>query len=264
MSRVIIPIADHVSGLHNGHLQVINFAKEFPGNPIIKVIKDARNWRQHLTHGGPFIPQPVSPKMYKDINKINVPMEEVNVQPIPEPQRAAMYKKASALVSLYNDALLLDEYKWRATVLLMGLFAFTHSTISRSDVYVRGPELVSFFQNSVRKLIGGPEVKIYSKIIKNKENKIKEQGSLDYLPSFCNAHINRLRSVIDGAKPYFKPGKNHDLIAELNSAYSSKPWNIKAVAVYEGGMVPGRLEMVLFEFLTDRGTSIVEEVDYYN
>lgn len=273
MGRVIIPIADHVSGLHKGHLQVIDFANEFPGTKVVRVIKDAKRWRQHLLTGTPFTaPRPVSSKMRTDLNKkmyanpdkVETSWEEVNVQSVPEIQRVVMYKKANALISLYEDVLLLDEYKRRAMILLMGLLSFSHVTIDRNDIFVRGPDLVSFFQNSVRKLIGAPEVKIYPHIIKSEETKIREQGSLDDVPTYYDSYVKRLGSMIAGAAPYFRPGRNSKLVVELNEAYISKPWSIRGIAVYEGGMVQGRLENVLISFPSNNGTVIIEDTNYYN
>ena len=264
MGKVLIPIENHVNGLHKGHEAIIDFAKSFPGTHIVRVLGNAKNWRNHLLTGGPFAPEFISPKMNKNIEDKGCVAEEVNLMQVYEAWRVPMYNKATALVSLYKERLILDDYIKRAIAMVMGSMAFKYSTVDRNDIIIRGPEVNAFFQKSMQKLLGGPEIIIYPNIIKNLTTNIKEQGILDKIPSAYYPYINRLYKVIEGAKEYYKVGKNEKLVQELNDAYSGKPWTIKDIVVFDGGMVPGRMAITQFIFPAYEGTAIVEDIDYKN
>jgi len=262
MGRVIVPIANHSEGLHAGHQALLDFAKTFPGTYVVKVVGRPRDWLNHLTLGLGFAPEKKSQKMVQDIIDKGFIVEDQNAFKIDESWRAPMAQKAAAFVSLYKDFLLTDDYIQRATAIVMGAMAFQHSTVSRNDIIIKGPDIASFFQKSVSKLGNSVDIEIFPKVIKSSITKIREQSSFNKIPSMYNNFINRIRYMLDGAKDRYKIGKNDKLVQELNDAYVLNTCKIKDILVFEGGLVPGRLEVAQFTFPTDEGIIVIEEIDY--
>ncbi len=263
MGKIVIPINNHKNGLHEGHKALIDFAKSFGGDTVVKVHKDTKEWGDYLLKGNPFS-SVTSPyiKLLDDIDKKAAKAEITEWKTVPEKYRIRALDKANALVDLYKDSLLIDNYIQRAVIEIASMLVSPPITTGKIDGIIRGPELVGFFLQSVEKLIGRRDYYIYPQIIKNPNFKIKDQGSFDRVFPDYTPQLVRLHYVVEGAREFYKPGLNSDLVKELNISYLKRPWKVKDIAVFEGGLISGRMEVTQFEFPTHPGSIIIEEVDY--
>ena len=262
MGKVIVPIGNHSEGLHMGHTAVLDFAKTFPGTHVVKVGGRRNMWSTYLTTGTEFVPEKTSSKLVQDIVDKDFLIEDQSIFHVTESWRVPMLRRATAFVSLYKDFLLTEENVQSAIAIVMGASAFQHSTRDRNDIIVKGPDVASFFQKSVNKLGNSVDIEIFPKIIKNSTTRIKEQSSFNKILPHYHQFVNRIRYMLDGAKDRYKIGKNDKLVQELNDAYALRAWKIKNILIFEGGFVPGHLEIAQFEFPATEGTIMIEEIDY--
>jgi hypothetical protein len=177
---------------------------------------------------------------------------------------------ASAFMEPYKDTLILDRYIQVATLLVAG----THlrrkiwkDQMLKSKIPIeaaaRGPSVISFFLAQVNPKLGRPPCYVYPKIVKDPRTGIQFQSSINQILGSHRPALERLPMVLGEFKDRLKVGRNLELEKEINGSYYYTPWKIQEIAVFEGGMVPGRLEVVSFRFPCLRGSILIEVTEYY-
>jgi hypothetical protein len=76
--------------------------------------------------------------------------------------------------------------------------------------------------------------------------------------------LRGIRKKIKEASKFYAVGLNEKLVTELNASYQGEDWIAHDIAVWEGGMVLGRIEAVGFSVKSGDGKwHFFEEVEYY-
>lgn len=263
-ARTTVPMNQHSSGLHEGHLQLVELAKSV-GDRIVVPITSNRNWYDYVIDGTILIAEDTDiSKQLKDIESLGAyPLVAAPIE-ISNEKRIEWRKKAEDVLKGFKEYTLTPYFYRLVLGLTMDLCRQIERSSGKVKYMVRGPELHSFLTKAIKPILGSKvEVIIYPKIVKHPDSGIKLQSGLSRIDSFYYKDIYRLRNMIDGAKDKFKRGLNVDLTKELNSSYKHKPWTIESILNLEGGIIPGALKIIRFEFPAKKGgTVILEDVDY--
>jgi hypothetical protein len=264
-SRTTIPMNKHTSGLHDGHRQLIKLAHTIGDRVVVPMLFNVRDWYTYLIDG--IVPQMEEVNIDKQLNELTAYNTHPMVMPfyeIPLEKRLEWRHKAEGVLEKFQQYLCTPLYQRFALALAMDLCRQIERSKGNVKYMVKGPEWHSFLIKAIKPLLGSPvEVIIYNKIEKHEESKIKLQSGLSKIDPVHYPEIYRLKSVMEGAKDRFIIGSNEKLVEELNAAYYSRPWKIVSITVFEGGIIPGRLETMQFTFPNPKGGSIIlEEVNY--
>jgi len=267
VGKILIPIGGH-SFVTDAHAELIRYAKTL-GDPLVYLIRDFREWSTWVRGGQRRKPTNiVTTEQVEGFKQLGAEVVEQEPAYVDEDVRLRLLAEAEALVNIYADQLIISRYKILATSFLLRRWArlesnpgFSHYNI---DAILNGPDILGFFRKSVGKLLGGVPYVIMPKIIKDSVVKIRAQFTMSLLPPDYYEATLELRSVFEDTKPKFKVGNNTALVQEVNNSYKDRIWKVCEIAVFEGGMIDGRIDMMSWLFPNNKGGSLViEDLDYY-
>ena len=267
-NAVLVPMSGRETEIHEGHIQLINYAKKF-GDPIVIVDQGFKKWVRYLASRDFKTKPDLEENVTAEVASIEKQGVKVFVNKPPAVNSRVMnniHRSSVGLAQIYEKELMFKRYFRLAVATLVGrtLAKRRWQIVRNPPISVRGPEVLSFFQKSVSKLMGGSEVEIMPTIVKDPATKIRMQGSMAGIPKTMREHIVKFRDVVDNAKSHYEIGRNIKLEKELRLSYKQEPWRVGSIGVWEGGMIKGRLEVTTFVVANDSGGSILlEEVDYY-
>jgi hypothetical protein len=252
---ITVQRSDH--GFHAGHLALIEYAKQF-GDVYVQLVENliARNHYLRTGQG--------SPKYQLDTKIYDEQCQALGIKYLKpvyitlEPaRRQAAYEYARQTAEKFRSFLLADRYIDQATYAMMIRPSVWADKQSYPDMYIMGPEIVSFFLARTWQTLHRTPIQIYPRIVKD-ECGLKASHSWKEVPF----DKSRIRHVINGVRDRYKVGTNDDLVKELNLSYPpSVGWRVHDILVWDGPR--GRLEVTSFTYRTAAGMHIVEEIDYY-
>lgn len=262
MKKVVVPIQAKETPIHDGHREVIEFAKQF-GDVTVRITPPMSDTCTYLLEGR-VIKKDIDTSLLLDsIQKLGIKhrlpkdVEWGNR----ERWRQSWLKKATNLIELYKDSLILDRYIKQATALTVAAYMKSGGK-PEEDVTVMGPEIAHFFLKNIGKLFNSAPLEIYPRIIKDKNTKLKAQGALSHIaPTIAE----ELYQMVKGAQEYYKVGSNKELVKELQAAYKGRKefWTLEDITVFEGKFYGGRIEITGFRLPIENGIWLIEEVEYF-
>jgi len=250
--RVLVPMAGHDFGLHDGHRALIEWAKIF-GDVHVAITPDWLKLQVYLLHGRKYVPEQDISSQVKSIEDLGVPY---HIRPpilIGESRRLELKKEVEAIIDCYSEEIILDRYR-------DFLIAAAMQRIIRKvgyDLVVRAPEAPTFILKALQGPFGWIDMKIYHEIVKNKDG-IKLQSLLnrEEIKSF---DLKKLKKAEEDLRPTLKKGNNIELVREINLSIQDPEWKLSNAAVFEGSIFKGRVEV--FSFFV-KGI-FIEDNDYY-
>lgn len=261
MKKVVVPIQAKETPIHDGHKEVIEFAKQF-GDVTVRIIPPMSDTCTYLLEGRVIKKEIDTSLLVESLQRLGIKhtFPKDTEWETRERWRQSWLKKATNLVALYRDSLILDRYIKQATALTIAAYMKSGGK-PEEDVTVMGPEIAHFFLKNIGKLFNSAPLEIYPKIIKDKNTKLKAQGALSHM---APAIIEELYQMVKGAQEYYKVGSNDELVKELQTAYKGRKafWVLKDITVFEGKFYGGRMEITGFEVPIENGIWIIEEVEY--
>jgi len=256
--------------LHDGHKAIIEYAKSI-GDTSVLIVVDPLAMNEYLLNGKFRTPKSSSvARMKDDLENLGVPQVWRSVSnsiDINEPKRQKMYDSMSGLINTYSSSILIpSNFQLAMGSLLMRLMSTPLRGLKKSNeeqIQVRGPEWVGFFLKATLPVLGrGERIEIFPNVIKDPKFGIKYQTRMKDTFEADWPQLMRLGQAALGARDKFKIGRNEELVNELNLSYTHRPWKWHEILVWEGGLVPGRLEVVQFAVRSARGLVLIEESWY--
>jgi len=271
MGHVAVNILAKQGAIHNGHKAILNYTKQF-GKPMAIITPNPMGWSNYVMHGTPYTESniDITPQL-ASIHELNIETVVLENKMIDEKLRQTTLQQVTSFVNLYKDQILSDRYISFTIYTATSMLLRSKSGIDykfKVDRFVRGPEFVNFFIKAMGPLMGlestiAEKYLIYPHIIKDEKFGIKAQSRLDNVPEIYQEEIKRIPYIVAGARDRFKVGNNKDLAQELREVYGpSRKIKLDEILVYEGGFVPGRLEVVSFLYRDPKGYTFVEDVNY--
>jgi len=272
MIKVTSPMGLHLEGLHDGHRAVLEYAKQFGDRIVVPIVPQIQHWYTYLSTGRYLINKKYSKKELeafrneiKEIRALGAFPRPFHLNPVPEEKRQEWQVQAEEVIKDFENQILTPAHRQIAIAVTAGVMRDLAHPKSGSVKYtVRGPEFHNFVLKYVKeKIHSHVEVKIYPNIIKDPVTHIRMQGSQFRIDSGYVYQSRALGSVVGGIRPYFKVGLNPKIVSDVNGSYGDI-WKLKDIIVLEGGIIPGRLEIVQFVFPKQGGGSIIiDDVKYH-
>jgi len=255
MDKAVLIMQDHPQGIHNGHRELIRFAKSQVDELIVGITPDYHKWIRYLVFGEPYrASKKILRKQVMQLKAMGIDHWYMKRKFfISRPRRLLAFKMAKEILAPHEEQLLFERYKTMATAGIMGYFL--RSQKRQYDLVIRGPEVVNFFFDHISDRTGWPRTKFLRRIVKN-QGGLKYQSSLKDVDEADQAEIKR---ISDEVKSFLKKGDNFEIINEINRSYDEKKWDMKEATIFEGGFVKGRIEVVSFKI----GNKTIEDIDYY-
>jgi len=250
--KILAPMAGHIFGLHDGHRALLKWGKQF-GDVHAAITPNWPKWQSYLVHGDKnILPQDIS-KQTAELEKLNIPYFIREPIFLNEHRRKELKKEVESAIDAYSEFILFDRHR---EFLIAAIMQRLLRKIDY-DLIIRGPEAPSFILKDLRGFFGWIEMKIFPKIIKDK-NDFKCQTLLnrEEVKAF---DFKILKNVKKEIRPHIKPGKNIELIRNYNDSNKNPDWKISNIGVFEGPLFGGRVEV--FRFFIKRFW--LEDCDYY-
>jgi len=242
---VILPMAAKKVAIHQGHVEIINYAKQF-GRVLIVLILNPNETYQ---------PGDLRP-MYQSLSPLGI--EEVvlrkpnwdndDLKNTKEEFKDLKYDFLSGdKLETYHKYLAAQRYRWGVKMKTM----------------VMGPDIENFLTKvALKSKKYEDRLTIFPKIVKDKYwlrirttplNISEEQYVI----------LKTLPSETDRIRFKFHVGDNADVVHWGNRHYKNVKWRYKTIQVFEGEPWGGRFEYIVYEFDNpDGGTRVVDEANY--
>lgn len=264
MGKLMVQMNSH-SSLHEGHRELFKYGKSFGDIEALVYIDLPKIWKYFSTgeKKDPIEDTDLS-KLLSDLDELDIKHDCRSISHLPdlkEEDRTKCYKEGLNLAIQHRDILLSNRYD----DIIARRYVVSKLVHSRPNVDILcGPEIPYFFRRNFNKDFGGDrQVYIMPKMVQDPDIGIRYQIYKDLAVTHYS-DIGRIKYMIDGARPFFKPGINDKLVLELQEAYSTRSWKLRDILIYEGDFVDGRLEVVSVSLPhpTRGGTIILDSMIY--
>lgn len=262
--KVLVSIAGKEGPVHPGHIELINYAKSF-GDVTIRIAPKFRSWSSYVLTGRRDEESEDLTEMINSIESLGVSVLVADLPVVDEEARKATLEDAAKWVDLYKNTLVFERYRSLALTSLAGAY-LREISINTYQKVVRGPDVISFFLKSVFQLLGASKERIIMPTMVKDPNAIRYQSTTERLPVKFQSVLLELKTIMDDVRPAMRRGRNNKLVDDLNrEVCKDKEWSVFEAAVFEGGVIEGKIEVLAFSFPTDNkgGHLIIEEVDYH-
>jgi len=261
---ILVPIDGKIGKIHAGHKELINYAKEL-GTVVVSVTPSLISWYNHVLKGHVFEDAPEPAAELSSIQELGVDVFVMKREIFDEQNRLKYLKKAEKMVDELEQDLFIDSYKNALIVGLVGGLSREDKKLNllKIDSVVRGPEVLSFFFKYFANKLNWPKNVIMPSITKHSTYKIKHQSLLDLLSSEAKIYVKQFSSILDSVQSQLELGNNSKIVEELNYSYQNENWSVRDIAVWEGGIVDGRIEVMRFLVRSGEATLIIEDTRYY-
>ncbi len=264
---VIIPMDLHPS-LHPGHIALLNFAKTISDDVTVRIMPNSFLWWYYLSGNLNFpTPLPSGFDIYSHIQSLP-PFTEENCDFIKQivslgckyyvskdlyaPVDKDVLQKArdeahEAVLSNYASFLEDQNLIWIAEACYIKRLLYPAEPY---DVQVMGPELLNFVLVDMAKLLptsSFPSTIIMPEMIKNPETGLRYGSSWNALTTVEYNDATVLKNIIDTNKI---SNDSSVIKAAINSSKTTETWTCRNIIIREGGLVPGKLETLFFDFPT--------------
>jgi hypothetical protein len=244
MGKLLVQMNSHLA-LHNGHRELFNYGKSF-GEVSVTVYRDLPTIWKYFSSGEKKVPKEDIDlsKLLSDLDELDIKYECKSLSHLPtlhEEDRARYYQEGLNLAIQNRDILLSRRYD--DIIARRYVVSKLIHYLQNVDILC-GPEIPYFFRRAfTNNFEGKGQIYIMPKMVQDPEIGIRYQMYKDIAVAKYS-DIGRIKYMIDGARPFFKPGRNDKLVTELQEAYPTRSWTLKDIVVYEGDFVDGRLEVV--------------------
>lgn len=248
--------------LHLGHIALLNYAKSF-GEAHAPVYLDSRAIAHYIQTGQIIRTQNVNIHgMKKELDGLGVKSHYISLLKTckNEKNRLRAYEEALRVTNLYKDILLTPILQQQALTMMASrlMIKLSGNLEERAAAEIRGPYITNFVLKEIYKRVKSPlRVEIFPQIIMDRTTGLNYQSSIEKYP-----WLPRVGQAILGARERFKIGRNEELVKELNSAYQHRPWKWYEIIVWEGGLVPGKLELVQINTVDESGLKLLGMQSY--
>jgi hypothetical protein len=274
-SVIVVMQAKNVP-IHRGHINLINFAKQY-GNVVV-LIRDFK-WFVRFCFLGI-----KDTEIEEDIRQQVESLESLGIQVvyqplIPESQafiasnimtdkvRIEWFNSAKEKVKPFEDQLILQR-KINSCILLemrINFWKVVHGETIPFSSSVVGLDVDYFYAKIVCKnaFTNWPQNRImYSSRDVDPETGFNYQTSTSSLTPEQRTSCLELREIIDGVRHRYVKGLNTELVNEINSNYPNKLWKMNDIAVLRDGIFKTSvLECLSFLFVAqDSSIIIVEDI----
>lgn len=264
MGIVRVAIQNSKYGLHNGHRELIRYGKSL-GDVIVCLAENLMDRNNYLVTGAGKPHYKINDSQFaQDCQDLGVKYKKPYFIVCSEAKRKEAYAFAKGFADQYAGVLLADRYIMEYTSQLIREWFLTlgvRARENRGDIYLSGPDVISFFWKYRTEQKWPMQRVIWPNIVRDDFGLKLSTSSMD-----ITFDKTLLRQSIDGWKPKYKVGKNEELVKELNASYSEETvgWRVNDILVYEGGFVPGRLEVTSIRYSTGPlSYKLFEELEYH-
>lgn len=264
-SRTIVPMNKHKTGLHDGHRKLIKLAQDVGDRVVIPMLYDTFAWYTYLLDDIVVsIPEVDNTEQMREFEQHQVVPWVMPFYEIPLEKRLEWRRKAEGVLQQFYPYLYSPFHQRYALQLTIELIRQIERSKGGVKYAVKGPEWQSFLIKALKPLLGSPvQVIIYPKIEKDPATHIRLQGGVSYMYPTHRQELTKLNGIIAGIRPKLTIGNNAALVQEVNASYRKRPWKLESIGVFEGGIIPGRLESFRFTFPAEvKGTVVIEETNY--
>lgn len=246
--KILVPMSGHTKGLHDGHRALIAYAQTL-GDATIRILPDYEKTLLYARTGLKFPGTENVSKQINDLEAAGIKWETKGPLFTSESRRREAQNKAWKILLPIAKKLLIQRYI--DLVLSMLTMKFLSDERHKYDLIARGPEIplfIGFIGDIARRTKS-----IFLKEIIKDENGLK-LGSIAIGDEGPN-----IQKAIGQVKCFLKPGRNSDLIREINQSISEN-WKMEEALLFEGDFIPGRAEVFSFRLADGR---LFEDCTFY-
>lgn len=257
--------------IHQGHIDLINFAKQY-GNVVVTI--NDLDWLRHFinSHPGSREQETPSQSQLDSLKPLGVKVVHQKFS-FSDEEKIELVKKANAIIEPLKNQLILQRKIEICRSYCVRFLQFLSEKKKPSIKYlVSGPDVDYFFlkeafkDNTDTGTLRFPKNKIlYPKVSKDPNTLLRYQTSSAVLTPEEIGSCKELAKIISRVREKFIKGSNISLVNNLNMDYSNKPWRIGDITVFKDGIFgESILEVIGLVILRDGIVPIafLEEMNY--